>query len=108
MKISVLRREDKEYSESVRTSKTSTLVTEKMMHFFSTLRQEGEEEITREEIGRQYRIGHQLAIAINSLGWSHVWHCTEISYNVMRDCNWKKDIVPYIVRESLKHFPEDR
>ena len=108
IKTSEMRREDKDYAENVRNIKTSTLVTEKMMQFFSKLRQEGDEEITREEIGRQYRIGHQLAIAINSLGWSHVWHCTEISYNVMRDCNWKKDIVPYIIRESLKYFPEDR
>ena len=52
MKISVLHREDKEYSESVRTSKTSTLVTEKMMIFFSMLHQEGDAEITQEKIRR--------------------------------------------------------
>ena len=108
IKTSEMHRENKEYAKGVKNIKISTLVIEKMMQFFSRLRREGDEEITQEEIARQYHIGHQLAIAINSLGWSHVWHCNEISYNVMRDCNWKKDIVPYIVRKSLKHFPEDR
>ena len=107
LKFANRRKKDKDYAEQISRTKMSTLVTEEMMNFFRDIGNAKDPEISQEEIRRQYRIGRQLAVAIISLGWRHVWFCTDISFNMMRDCTWKSDIIPYLVRESGKIFLGD-
>jgi len=102
------RKRSREYATSVKNTKISTLVVESMLEHFKKLSGANKSPITREDIGRQYRIGRQIATAIIIRGWNHVWYCTDISFNMMRDCNWKKEIVPYLITVSHKFFPQDR